>query len=133
MGKIWLALLGVLLCTPIHASPNFATGFLLGSATSHKSNTAVSGGVSAEARVYSCYIRYDIDNDKRTNALISKCAQRLQRLCPTCILGHLHSVAENLDGVYINFEIIDTEEIKYGHHKDSDNDARCNDGDNLRR
>lgn len=125
MRKIWLVVLGMLLCTPICASANFVTGYLIGSASSHKSGTVGSSGISAEARVYSCYIWHSVINsDERVNALISNCAQRLRRICPTCVLGHLHSVAETEDGVNINFEIVDTEEIKYEHH---------NDGDNLRR
>lgn len=132
MGKIWLALLGVLLCTPVYASPGFITGYLIGS--SHKSGTVGSGGISVEARVYSCYIPSDIiDNDTYTNKFISKCAQRLQRLCPTCILGRLHSVAENENGVNINFEIVDTEETIYGRRKGSDSDNDCNDGNNCHR
>lgn len=122
MRKIWLVLMGMFLCTPIYASTAFVMGHLIGSATSHNSNTAAAGSVSTEARVYSCYIPRDvIDYDKRVNALIGECAQRLQRICPTCVLGHLHSVAENFDGVNVNFEIVDTEEIKYGHHNDGDN------------
>lgn len=132
MRKIWLVVLGMLLCTPIYASPAFVMGHLIGS--SHKSNTVGSGSISVEARVYSCYIPRDvIDNDTYTNKFISKCAQRLQRVCPTCVLGHLHSVAETFDGMNVNFEIVDTVEIKYGHHKGSDSNNDCNDGDNCRR
>ena len=122
MRKIWLVVLGMLLYTPIYASPGFVIGHLIGSASSHKSGTVGSSGISAEARVYSCYIPRDvIDNDIYTNKFISKCAQRLQRICPTCVLGHLHSVAETFDGMNVNFEIVDTEEIKYEHHNDVDN------------
>lgn len=125
MRKILLMVLGMLLCTPVCASSGFVIGHLIGSASSHKSGTVGSGAISVEARVYSCYIpRGVINNDTRTNNLISNCAQRLRCICPTCVLGNLHSVAETEDGVNINFEIVDTEEIKYGHH---------NDGDNLRR
>ena len=134
MRKIWLVVLGMLLCTPVYASPGFVTGYLIGS--SHKSGTVGSGGISVEARVYSCYIPSDIiDNDTYTNKFISKCAQRLRRICSTCVLGHLHSVAETNNSVYINFEIVDTEETIYGHHKgsDSDSDNDRNDGDNCRR
>lgn len=124
MRKIWLVL-GMLLCTLVCASPGFVIGYLIGSASSHKSGTVGSSGISTEARVYSCNIwRSVINSDERVNALISECDQRLRRICPTCVLGHLHSVAETENGVNINFEIVDTEEIKYGHH---------NDGDNLRR
>ena len=134
MRKIWLVVLGMLLCTPVCASSGFVIGHLIGSASSHKSGTVGSSGISVEARVYSCCIpRRVINSDKRVNALISECAQRLRRICPTCVLGHLHSVAETEDSVNINFEIVDIEEIKYGHHKGSDSDNNCNDGDNCRR
>lgn len=121
MGKIWLALLGVLLCTPIYAS-NLAAGIIIGSAMNHGSNHVVSGGVSTQARVYSCRIRLrDIDDDEDRNEKIVKCAKRLQSICSSCVLGRLHSVAENENGVNINFEIVDTEEIKHDIHEDIDN------------
>lgn len=108
MRKIWLVLIGMLLCTSVYAN-NLATGIVIGSAMSNESPKIVSDGTLTEARVYSCGIwASDINDDEDTRAKIATCAKRLQRICPTCVLGRLHSVVETNNHVDVRFEIVDT-------------------------